>query len=124
MEDTSDLHSRAWVQLAEDEGKSRPLQFALKRAEGMKNDQVCSSAFVQAANEFSLITQSNATPSAVPWPLITETPAQAFMSSCILRQHFKDSSVIAQDAVFDRWWDIISSNEGLRSSLGRSPHQV
>ena len=46
MEDTSDLHSRAWVQLAEDEGKSRPLQFALKRAEGMKNDQVCSSAYI------------------------------------------------------------------------------
>ena len=51
MEDTSDLHSRAWVQLAEDEGKSRPLQFALKRAEGMKNDQVFSSACaLQAAN--------------------------------------------------------------------------
>ena len=46
MEDTSDLHSRAWVQLAEDEGKSRPLQFALKRAEGMKNDQVRSSACI------------------------------------------------------------------------------
>ncbi len=40
VEDTSDVHSKAWVQLAEDEGKSRPLQFALKRAEGMKNDQV------------------------------------------------------------------------------------
>ena len=40
VEDTSDLHSRAWVQLAKDEGKGRPLQFALKRAEGMKNDQV------------------------------------------------------------------------------------
>ena len=40
VEDTSDLHSKAWVQLATDEGKSRPLQFALKRAEGMKNDQV------------------------------------------------------------------------------------
>ena len=40
VEDTSDVHSKAWVQLAADEGKSRPLQFALKRAEGMKNDQV------------------------------------------------------------------------------------
>ncbi len=40
VEDTSDVHSKAWVQLAEDEGRSRPLQFALKRAEGMKNDQV------------------------------------------------------------------------------------
>lgn len=40
VEDTSDVHSNAWVQLAADEGKSRPLQFALKRAEGMKNDQV------------------------------------------------------------------------------------
>ena len=40
VEDTSDVHSKAWVQLADDEGKSRPLQFALKRAEGMKNDQV------------------------------------------------------------------------------------
>ena len=45
MEATSDLHSRAWVPLAEDEGKSPPRQFALKRAEGMKNDQVCSSAY-------------------------------------------------------------------------------
>ena len=41
VEDTSDLHTKAWLQLADEEGKSRPLQFALKRAEGMKNEQVC-----------------------------------------------------------------------------------
>lgn len=40
VEDTSDLHTKAWLQLADEEGKSRPLQFALKRAEGMKNEQV------------------------------------------------------------------------------------
>ena len=41
VEDTSDLHTKAWMQLADAEGKPRPLQFALKRAEGMKNEQVC-----------------------------------------------------------------------------------
>ena len=41
VEDTSDLHTKAWMQLADAEGKSRPLQFALQRAEGMKNEQVC-----------------------------------------------------------------------------------
>lgn len=41
VEDTSDLHTKAWLQLADEEVKSRPLQFALKRAEGMKNEQVC-----------------------------------------------------------------------------------
>jgi hypothetical protein len=40
VEDTSDLHSKAWLQLADEEGKGRPLQFALKKAEGMKNEQV------------------------------------------------------------------------------------
>ena len=75
VEDTSDLHSRAWVQLAEDEGKSRPLQFALKRAEGMKNDQVGCSAIWQAA-VFSLSAQFSATPSAAPMPSISESLAQ------------------------------------------------
>lgn len=40
VEDTSDLHTKAWLQLSDEEGKSRPLQFALKRADGMKNEQV------------------------------------------------------------------------------------
>ena len=40
VEDTSDLHSKAWEVLANEEGQSRPLHWALKRAEGMKSDQV------------------------------------------------------------------------------------
>lgn len=40
VEDTSDLQRKAWLKLAEEEGKSLPPQFALRRAEGMKNDQV------------------------------------------------------------------------------------
>lgn len=39
VEDTSDLHTKAWLALADEEGKPRPLLFALKRAEGMKNEQ-------------------------------------------------------------------------------------
>lgn len=50
VEDTSDLHAKAWLQLADEEGKSRPLQFALKGAEGMKNEQVCT----QQACEYTL----------------------------------------------------------------------
>ena len=48
VEDTSDLHTKAWMQLADAEGKPRPLQFALKRAEGMKNEQVCAAHIVCA----------------------------------------------------------------------------
>lgn len=40
VEDTSDLHSKAWQMLGEEEGKPRPFNWALKRAEGMKNEQV------------------------------------------------------------------------------------
>ena len=56
VEDTSDLHSKAWMQLADAEGKPRPLQFALKRAEGMKNEQVSAMdiASAYAAHFYSL----------------------------------------------------------------------
>ncbi|CAL8466503.1 g6039 [Coccomyxa elongata] len=50
VEDTSDLHTKAWLQLADEEGKSRPLQFALKRAEGMKNEQVVQEVFCWSRN--------------------------------------------------------------------------
>lgn len=40
VDDTSDLHSRAWEALGLEEGKPRPLHWALKRAEGMKSEQV------------------------------------------------------------------------------------
>lgn len=40
VEDTSDLQRKAWLQVAEEEGKPPPPQFALSRADGMKNDQV------------------------------------------------------------------------------------
>ena len=40
VEDTSELHSRAWQMLGEEEGKPRPFAWALKRAEGMKSEQV------------------------------------------------------------------------------------
>ena len=39
VEDTSDLQRKAWQQIAEEEGKRTLPQFALQRAEGMKNDQ-------------------------------------------------------------------------------------
>lgn len=38
--DTADLHSRAWQQLAQEEGKPTPLHWAMKKAEGMKPEQV------------------------------------------------------------------------------------
>lgn len=41
VEDTSELHSKAWQMLGEEEGKPRPFNWALKRAEGMKSEQVC-----------------------------------------------------------------------------------
>lgn len=40
VEETSDIHRQAWLQLAEEEGKPIPLQWALKRADGMKAEQV------------------------------------------------------------------------------------
>ena len=40
VEDTSDLQRKAWLRVAELEKKSPPPMFLLKRAEGMKNDQV------------------------------------------------------------------------------------
>ena len=40
VEETLEVHRRAWVQLAEEEGKPVPLQWALKKADGMKAEQV------------------------------------------------------------------------------------
>ncbi len=40
VEDTSEAEAHAWLQLAAEEGKPAPLQFALKRALGMKAEQV------------------------------------------------------------------------------------
>ena len=40
VEDTSDLQRKAWLRTAEEEGRPAPPQFALRRSEGMKNDQV------------------------------------------------------------------------------------
>lgn len=40
VEDTSDLQRKAWLKVADEESKPPPPQFALRRAEGMKNDQV------------------------------------------------------------------------------------
>ena len=40
VDDTSELHSKAWEALGQEEGKPRPLHWALKRAEGMKSEQV------------------------------------------------------------------------------------
>lgn len=40
VEETTAFHHQAWMQLAEEEGKPAPLQWALKRASGMKAEQV------------------------------------------------------------------------------------
>ena len=40
VEETTAFHHQAWRQLAEEEGKPAPLQWALKRASGMKAEQV------------------------------------------------------------------------------------
>eukprot|EP00884_Botryococcus_braunii_P021129 jgi/Botrbrau1/76/Bobra.0022s0066.2 len=45
VEDNAEFHSRAWAQVAEEEGKPRPLHFALKRAQGMKDEQVVQEVF-------------------------------------------------------------------------------
>lgn len=58
VEDFSDLHTRAWVQLAAEEGKQQPFAWALKRAEGMKNEQVrferSACSFISPASELRL----------------------------------------------------------------------
>lgn len=36
-----DVSTRAWQQLSEEEGKSMPPMWALRKADGMKNEQVC-----------------------------------------------------------------------------------
>ncbi|KAK9819089.1 hypothetical protein WJX81_002466 [Elliptochloris bilobata] len=50
LADTSDLHSKAWLQLAAEEGKARPLQWALQRAQGMKDEQVVQEVFCWSRN--------------------------------------------------------------------------
>lgn len=39
VDDCADLHTRAWQQLAVDEGRAAVPHWALRRAEGMKNEQ-------------------------------------------------------------------------------------
>ncbi|DBA99287.1 TPA: hypothetical protein ACH3X3_011897 [Trebouxia sp. C0006] len=50
VEDTSDLHSKAWEMLGEEEAKPRPLHWALKRAEGMKSEQAIQEVFCWSRN--------------------------------------------------------------------------
>lgn len=45
-----DVSAKAWIQLAQEEGKEPPFQWALKRAEGMKNEQVISEVFCWTRN--------------------------------------------------------------------------
>lgn len=45
LQSTWEAHQQAWLTVAEEEAKSPPLQWALKRAEGMKNEQVVSEVF-------------------------------------------------------------------------------
>ena len=40
VEDFGDLHQRAWEAVAAEEGKSLPPLWMLRRADGMKNEQV------------------------------------------------------------------------------------
>ncbi|XP_062199099.1 5-amino-6-(5-phospho-D-ribitylamino)uracil phosphatase, chloroplastic-like [Phragmites australis] len=42
VEDDAELERQAWLTLAQEEGKSPPLAFVLKRIEGMKNEQAIS----------------------------------------------------------------------------------
>ncbi|KAF8379499.1 hypothetical protein HHK36_028935 [Tetracentron sinense] len=42
IEDNPDLEKQAWLALSQEEGKSPPLAFILKRIEGMKNEQAIS----------------------------------------------------------------------------------
>lgn len=42
IEDNPDLEKQAWLALSQEEGKSPPLTFTLKRIEGMKNEQAIS----------------------------------------------------------------------------------
>ncbi|KAK3242231.1 hypothetical protein CYMTET_48064 [Cymbomonas tetramitiformis] len=52
--DQSALHRQAWLQLAEEEDKSAPLAFMLRRAEGMKNEQVLSEVFCWTRNPMEM----------------------------------------------------------------------
>mmetsp|Transcript_43742 Transcript_43742/g.109746 ORF Transcript_43742/g.109746 Transcript_43742/m.109746 type:complete len:380 (+) Transcript_43742:451-1590(+) len=45
LQSTWEAHLEAWLTVAEEEGKSPPLQWEVKRAEGMKNEQVVSEVF-------------------------------------------------------------------------------
>lgn len=40
VDDCGDLHTKAWLQLADEQDFDRPQHWMLKRAEGMKNEQV------------------------------------------------------------------------------------
>mmetsp|Transcript_25836 Transcript_25836/g.56080 ORF Transcript_25836/g.56080 Transcript_25836/m.56080 type:complete len:390 (-) Transcript_25836:389-1558(-) len=48
--DYSAEHKRAWLTLAEEEGKSPPLAFVLKKAEGMKSEQVIAEVLCWSRN--------------------------------------------------------------------------
>jgi HAD superfamily hydrolase (TIGR01509 family) len=50
VEDTSELHQKAWEQLALEEDKARPLNWLLKKAQGMKPTQVVQEVFCWSRN--------------------------------------------------------------------------
>lgn len=50
VEETSAIHHKAWLQLADEEGKPAPMHRALQRADGMKAEQVIQEVFCWTRN--------------------------------------------------------------------------
>lgn len=54
VEDDPKLERKAWLQLSQEEGKSPPLAFVLKRIEGMKNEQAIAEVLCWSRDPFEL----------------------------------------------------------------------
>lgn len=50
VEETEEVHIQSWHKLAEEEGKPRPMQWILRRAEGMKVEQAIQEVFCWTRN--------------------------------------------------------------------------
>lgn len=55
VEETSAIHHKAWLQLADEEGKPAPMHRALQRADGMKAEQVRASCSCCCLDDLALL---------------------------------------------------------------------
>ncbi|KAJ0104892.1 hypothetical protein Patl1_17730 [Pistacia atlantica] len=96
IEDNPDIEKQAWLTLAEEEGKSPPPAFVLRRVEGMKNEQAISEVLCWSRDPTELRRMA----SRYRWPLVSTRPRKILETAIVtigIEEYF--TAIIAAEDV-------------------------